>query len=144
MNVNIVTTQNFRREAKKLIKKYRSLKSELEEFQQDLSKKPTMGTLITENVYKIRLGVKSKGKGKSGGLRIITYVHVLEKENGEIDIYLLSIYDKSDYENISEALLKQIVEEVQSEIAGAQQDSDLEEKPKENSDEENDNDESNS
>jgi len=124
MNVSIITTQNFRREAKKLLKKYRSLKNELTQFQEDLGKNPNMGTLITENVYKIRLGVKSKGRGKSGGLRIITYIHILEKENGEIDIYLLSIYDKSDYENISDGFLKEIVEEIQNEIADAQQDTD--------------------
>lgn len=125
MNVNIITTHNFRKEAKKLLKKYRSLKSELEAFQTNLTQSPTMGVLITENVYKIRLGVKSKGKGKSGGMRIITYVHLMEKENGEIDIYLLSIYDKSDYENVSENLLKEIVEEIQNEITEAQQDSDF-------------------
>ena len=137
MNVNIITTHNFRKEAKKLLKKYRSLKSELQAFQANLAQSPTMGTLLTENVYKIRLGVKSKGKGKSGGMRIITYIHLLEKENGEIDIYLLSIYDKSDYENISERLLKEIVEEVQNEITEAQQDSDCNENIESEDDEKN-------
>jgi mRNA-degrading endonuclease RelE of RelBE toxin-antitoxin system len=72
MIVNVIATPNFQREAKKLIKKYRSLKGELADLISDLEQEPRIGTLITENVYKIRLAVKSKGKGKSGGLRIIT------------------------------------------------------------------------
>ena len=74
MIVNVIATPNFQREAKKLIKKYRSLKSELEQLISELEAEPRTGTLITENVYKIRIAVKSKGKGKSGGMRIITYV----------------------------------------------------------------------
>ena len=66
-------------------------------FEESLSENPTQGTLITENVYKIRLAVKSKGKGKSGGLRIITFLHLVKEEDGQIQAYLLSIYDKSEF-----------------------------------------------
>ena len=118
MSVSIITTDNFRKEAKKLIKKYRSLKDELHELSEQLIEDPRTGILITENVYKIRLAVKSKGKGKSGGLRVITYVDIeikpIDEEN--VDVYLLSIYDKSDYENISDKHLKNLVDEVQKEI----------------------------
>ena len=84
MNSRIIVTDNFAREAKKLVKKYNSLKSELKEFIDSLEVDPYQGKLITENVYKIRLAVKSKGKGKSGGLRIITYIHVIENNDGEV------------------------------------------------------------
>lgn len=120
MIVSVIATPNFQREAKKLIKKYRSLKSELEQLISDLEADPRMGTLITEKVYKIRLAVKSKGTGKSGGMRIITYVEaeLVETENAT-DVYLLSIYDKSNFSTISQAHLKDLIDDIQSEI-GAQ------------------------
>lgn len=118
MKVNIVTTDNFRREAKKLIKKYRSLKDELKGLSEELESNPRKGALIGEDTYKIRVAVKSKGKGKSGGMRIITYVHfeVKEGDKDETDVFLLSIYDKSEYENISDKLLINLIQEIQSEI----------------------------
>jgi mRNA-degrading endonuclease RelE of RelBE toxin-antitoxin system len=68
MNCRIIVVDDFKRDAKKLLKKYLSLKDELAALQEQLLQNPRMGTLIHENVYKIRLAVKSKGKGKSGGL----------------------------------------------------------------------------
>ena len=131
MSVSIITTDNFRREAKKLIKKYRSLRDELQQLSEELEENPKLGTLITENVYKIRLAVKSKGKGKSGGLRIITYVDVEIQEIDEdnTNVYLLSIYDKSDYENISDKQLKSLIDDVQTEI---EQSKENDESPEEN------------
>jgi mRNA-degrading endonuclease RelE of RelBE toxin-antitoxin system len=116
MRSNVISTPNFEREAKKLIKKYRSLKAELLDLISDLENNPKMGVLISENVYKIRLAVKSKGKGKVV-LRIITYVEVeiIEKEE-QIDVYLLSIYDKSDRGNISDQFLEQIIEEIKEDF----------------------------
>ncbi len=74
MNYKIIAIDNFKREAKPLIKKYPSLKGELEQLQTQLLENPRMGVMITESFYKIRLAVKSKGRGKSGGMRVITYV----------------------------------------------------------------------
>ena len=109
MNVFIEVLPNFRREAKRLIKKYRSLKGELEELYKCLESAPYFGIKITENTYKIRLAVKSKGKGKSGGMRLITHVYVeIQEEN--IIVLLLSIYDKSDVENIPEKALTFLIE----------------------------------
>ncbi len=73
MKANVIVTPNFQREAKKLMKKYRSLKSELAELAEQLEENPKMGTLIGEDTYKIRLAVKSKGKGKSGGMRVRSF-----------------------------------------------------------------------
>jgi len=84
---------------------------------------------ITEDTYKIRLAVKSKGKGKSGGLRIIThlYIKILEEEEFT-EIFLLSIYDKSDYANISDKFLQQLIKEIQSQSNNeSNEDSDSEE-----------------
>jgi mRNA-degrading endonuclease RelE of RelBE toxin-antitoxin system len=102
VNYNIVLTEHFKAEAKKLTKKYRSLKAELETLGKKLSDNPTIGTSLGHDVYKIRLTVASKGKGKSGGARIITYVKVIDEV-----VYMVSIYDKSKLENLTK---KQILE----------------------------------
>jgi len=67
MNVNVISTLNFRREAKRLIKKYRSLKSELEQLENQLEQNPKTGVQIHENVFKIRLAVKKQRKRKKWG-----------------------------------------------------------------------------
>ena len=128
MSVNVIATPNFQREAKKLIKKYKSLRSELAALSTELEKEPRSGTQIGENVYKIRLAVKSKEKGKSGGMRIITYIEteLIESEDS-IDVYLLSIYDKSEYENISDSLLKSLIAEIQKELEELNNPSNIEE-----------------
>ncbi len=116
MNVEIIVTETFRREAKKLIKKYPSLKNELSIFEDSLIKKPDQGKLILENVYKIRIAVKSKGKGKSGGLRVITYLIITKKDDERIQVFLLSIYDKSDIENLPEPQINKIISDLQKEF----------------------------
>jgi len=53
-----------------------------------------MGNSYGSNIYKVRLADESKGKGKSGGFRVITYV--IEENAESTDIYLITIYDKSE------------------------------------------------
>ena len=91
MNFSVETTDNFKKEAKFLIKKYPSLISELEELGKILSENPKTGIHLGNNVYKIKMAIKSKGKGKSGGARVMTQVKIVNEK-----IYLFSIYDKSE------------------------------------------------
>jgi len=109
MSYKIELTDNFKKEAKKLIKKYASLRAEIAELGKELAENPTMGTPLGNDVYKIRLSVTSKNKGKSGGARIISFVKIID----EI-VYLLSIYNKGDKDSISdkeiESLLKDYLE----------------------------------
>jgi mRNA-degrading endonuclease RelE of RelBE toxin-antitoxin system len=122
MNCNIIAIDDFKKDAKKLLKKFNSLKDELAQLQTQLLENPRMGTLIHEDTYKIRLAVKSKGKGKSGGMRIITHVVEVEIKVDENQIeqkttvYLLTIYDKSDMENISDKDLKYLINIVNNEL----------------------------
>ncbi|WP_291721443.1 hypothetical protein [Bernardetia sp.] len=111
----VVISENFKREAKKFLKKYASLKSELAELAQELKDNPKLGTQILENAYKIRLACKSKGKGKSGGFRIITYLEEIEEDEVDILITLLSIYDKSETDTISNSQIKAIIESLDDE-----------------------------
>jgi mRNA-degrading endonuclease RelE of RelBE toxin-antitoxin system len=117
MKTKIRTSVNFRKKAKHLLKKYDSLKSELLHFQEILLENPDFGTPLGNNCYKIRLAVKSKGKGKSGGLRVITYVvaNFVETENEKI-INLVTIYDKSEFTTISNKELGKLIEEIKKEI----------------------------
>ena len=115
MPVEIITTRNFQKEAKRLLKKYSSLRTELIELQSSLTEHPTAGTPLGHDCYKIRLAIKSKGKGKRGGARVITHVVVsLRTGDGEMRrVYLLSIYDKSEFASISDLDLRRLIEELQ-------------------------------
>ena len=61
-----------------------------------LVESPDKGTNLGHNLYKIRMAITSKGKGKSGGARVITFLVTEEKE-----IYLHHIYDKAQLENLT-------------------------------------------
>lgn len=104
MNYKVIPVDKFKKETKRLIKKYPSLKSELTELAESLSIEPTQGTALGNNVFKIRVSIKSKGKGKSGGARIITYVISPQKE-----VYLLTIYDKAEFDSIDDKMLRRII-----------------------------------
>jgi mRNA-degrading endonuclease RelE of RelBE toxin-antitoxin system len=93
----IIITPKFLRLLKRLIKKYPSLQEEFYNLTQQLRENPYIGTPIANGCYKIRVAIASKGKGKSGGARAITHVVVQEER-----LYFLSIYDKSEMENLPE------------------------------------------
>jgi len=102
MSYSVKTISVFDRQIKRLIKKFPSLKKEIQTLIDRLAIEPTSGTSIGHDCYKIRIAITSKGKGKSGGARVIT--HVLFKNE---TVYLLSIYDKSELENLTD---KEILE----------------------------------
>lgn len=105
MSFKIVTIPSFDKEIKVLSKRHRSIPKDYEILLDDLEKTPKMGDEIIHNCFKIRLAITSKGKGKSGGARVITFVYIQD----EI-VYLLSIYDKSDKENISDKELRDLIQ----------------------------------
>lgn len=104
MSFSIVTTPPFEKELKQLAKKYPSVKKDIADLAVKLLKEPKMGIALGNDCYKIRMAITSKGKGKSGGARVVTFVQVIETI-----IYLLSIYDKADAANISDKILKERV-----------------------------------
>jgi len=107
MSYSVIPIERFKKEAKRLIKKYPSLKSELTELNETLSGNPEIGTSLGNNTFKVRIAIKSKGKGKSGGARVITYLFTEEKE-----IYLLTIFDKSEFGSIEDKILREIIEDL--------------------------------
>ena len=86
------------------MKKYASLKGELSALLYELSEKPDTGTPLGNNVYKIRLGIASKGRGKRSGARVITCFRTVQGS-----VYLLSIYDKGERDRISDHEIQQIL-----------------------------------
>jgi mRNA-degrading endonuclease RelE of RelBE toxin-antitoxin system len=108
MSYNVIIFPTFKREAKRLVKKYNSLKGELETLCAKLAEKPDIGVPLGNGVFKIRLAVAAKGKGKSGGARVITYVKL---DNNAI--LLISIYDKGEKTTISDKKIQALVAEVE-------------------------------
>jgi len=111
MNYSIIVTLRFEKELKRLIKKFPSLKNEFSQLIADITENPITGTFIGNSCYKIRLAVGSKGKGKRGGARVVTYLYI-ETET----VYLLTIYDKSEKPNLKPNELKEMVGSLELDI----------------------------
>ncbi len=101
----VVVTANFKRRYKPLAKRHRSLQQDVLELIGSLEEDPTQGTPIGKDCYKIRLAIRSKGGGKSGGARAITYVRLLKGK-----VYLLTIYDKTDQASLTQKELLALLE----------------------------------
>ena len=103
----------FERGAKALRKKYPSFENDYDQFLDELEKNPFSGESLGQHTYKNRMAIASKGKGKSGGARVITYN--LQQTGDEITITLMAIYDKSEISNVSDAYLRSLVKEIEQE-----------------------------
>ena len=95
MNCKITVTPDFLRELKRLSKRYRSLKTDVKDLGNELAKNPLLGTDLGHRLRKVRMSITSKGKGKLAQV--------------EAEIKLITIYDKSERENISDAELLDIL-----------------------------------
>lgn len=102
----------FERGAKALRKKYPSFKNDYDQFLDELEKNPFSGESLGQHVYKNRMAIASKGKGKSGGPHVITYN--LQQTGDIVTITLMAIYDKSEISNVSDAYLRSLVKEIES------------------------------
>ena len=113
MKVIVNITENFKKEVKPLLKKYSSLSTDLLQLEKELTINPRTGIPLGQDIYKIRLKISSKRKGKSGGARIISLVETLVSVT-ETYVTLVSIYDKSDTANISDKELKTLIKAYKS------------------------------
>lgn len=105
--MEIIPTPQFVKDVKRLYKKYPSLSNDLKLLGQELSQNPALGESLGNNLFKIRINIRSKNKGKSGGGRVITWVKY-EKNT----IWLLTLYDKSALENISNHFLEELIRDL--------------------------------
>lgn len=99
---------NFKKNTKKLSKRYKKIKFDIIELIEQLESDPYIGTHLFSNCYKIRIPNSSIPTGKSGGFRVITYF-IDEASN----VYLLTIYSKADQDNISDSKIIELIKSVQ-------------------------------
>ena len=102
----------FERGAKALRKKYPSFESDFDTFLNELEANPYSGESLGQHTYKNRMAIASKGKGKSGGARVLTY-NLQQQSEDEVLITLMTIYDKSDIENVSDAYIRRLVQQIE-------------------------------
>ena len=102
----------FERGAKALRKKYPSFESDFDTFLNELEANPYGGESLGQRTYKNRMAIASKGKGKSGGARVISY-NLQQQSEDEITITLMTIYDKSDIDNVSDAYIRSLVQHIE-------------------------------
>jgi mRNA-degrading endonuclease RelE of RelBE toxin-antitoxin system len=108
MRYNVLSIPPFDRQLKRLSRKFPFLKAEYAALLEELEKNPEKGTSMGNNCFKIRLAIASKGRGKSGGTRVITHFYI-ENET----VFLLAIYDKSEQDDISDKELKKLLSEIE-------------------------------
>lgn len=109
MSYNVEAIPPFGKQLKRLARKYPSLKSDFQSLIESLEEQPEQGVHLGNNCFKIRIMISSKGKGKSGGARVITNFLISEGT-----VYLISIYDKSEKENLTDKELKELLKYVKS------------------------------
>ena len=109
-NITVSVSDDFAKEAKRLAKKYPSFKQDYKEFLESIKNNPLQGDEIAKNIRKIRMAIKAKGKGKSGGARVITFNVLTDVENGHV-IFLL-LYDKENASTVKVNVVKQLVREM--------------------------------
>lgn len=109
-NITISVSADFAKEAKRLAKKYPSFKQDYKDFLVSIKNNPLQGDEITKNIRKIRMAIKAKGKGKSGGARVITFNILTDIENGHV-VFLL-LYDKEDASTVKVNVVKQLVRDM--------------------------------
>lgn len=107
MNCKISLSHEFEKNLKKLAKRYKSMKDDYAGLVRSLKQDPFQGTDLGKGLRKIRFAITSKGKGKRGGVRVITLTAFISIENAEV--ILVTIYDKSDKETLSDKEIKDIL-----------------------------------
>lgn len=103
--MEIIATKHFIKSAKPLAKKYRSFNNDYQNLLIELESNPDMGVDLGGGFRKVRMAISSKGKGKSGGARIITLNLIKNNDS----LYLIYAYDKSDYDSVSMDIIRNIV-----------------------------------
>ena len=105
MNFKLVPTPVFERAIKAFAKRHKSLRQDLTLFGDSLRQNPFQGVEISPGIRKIRMAIASKGRGKSGGARVITYTVIIAEDAGVV--YLMDIYDKAEHSTVDADIIRQ-------------------------------------
>lgn len=111
MNYEVELGTKFKKEFKRLLKKYRSLDNDLEQLIAELKQNPDLGTDLGSGIRKVRMAISDKGKGKSHGARVITHTAIVSVEEGVIT--LVTLYDKSEQVNITAQEIARLLKEAE-------------------------------
>ena len=106
--IQVEVTAKFKRNLRILAKKYRNIRQDIQPIIIQLQAGKLPGERITGigyTIFKLRVKNSNIQKGKSGGYRVIYYVKTTTK------IILVTVYSKSECEDISAAEIKQILTE---------------------------------
>ena len=117
MNCKFLSVATFDRELKRLSKKYKSLKKDIENLKAEIEINPFLGTDLGEGYKKIRLEIASKNKGKRGGGRVITHEILINvnTEDETKNVLFVALYDKSETDSVDMKIIKEVVEEYYTE-----------------------------
>lgn len=111
MNYEVELGTKFKKEFKRLLKKYRSLDNDLEQLIAELKQNPDLGIDLGSGIRKVRMAISDKGKGKSHGARVITHTAIVSVEEGVIT--LVTLYDKSEQVNITAQEIARLLKETE-------------------------------
>ena len=106
----IIVLPTFEKGAKRLIKKYKSLADEITAFISKTETDGIQGITLGNGIFKSRLAVKSKSKGKSGGLRVISFSELYYSQQNDT-IFLVAIYDKSEISSMNKSDIEKILKD---------------------------------
>ncbi len=110
MNFDVIPTPVFEKAFKTLSKRHRSLKQDILELSKSLQRNPFQGDELSPGIRKIRMAITSKGRGKSGGARVITYTVLAAEKEGTV--FLIDIYDKADYSTVDVSVIQQMLRDI--------------------------------
>ena len=110
MSFKIITTAPFLKDLKRLSKRYPNFKKDVQDLQANLLNNPMQGVEVAPNIRKIRMSIRAKGRGKSGGARVITFNALISEIEGTV--YLITIYDKSDASNVKMNVIMNMIREL--------------------------------
>jgi mRNA-degrading endonuclease RelE of RelBE toxin-antitoxin system len=109
---NIEYTAEFKRNLRQLAKKYRRIKTDLQELLDQLAKGNKLGDQIRGVVYEVfkaRVKNSDSARGKSGGYRVIYQCK-------DEQIILITIYSKSEQQDIEPSEIQQIISDYDTQI----------------------------
>lgn len=107
MKYRIESLATFEREAKRFNKHYASFADDYEKLLDELEQNPRLGVDLGGGLRKVRMRIASKGRGKSGGARVITFTVIVAVDETEVN--LLYIYDKAERSSISRNEIEELL-----------------------------------
>lgn len=107
MSYEVLTTEEFLKDVKSIIKTYPGFKLDIQNTILSLQEKPEQGNHLGQGLYKLRISITGKSSGKSYGARVIHAVISVHKK-----VFLLRAYDKSQKKDLTIEEVKILVSRV--------------------------------